>query len=188
MATLLNQLKGIVNQIDDRGCCSTRCPQMSSPSFPFLQVCMLDPPCAVVPTEPKYVKPLQMPAPASACSNEVYDNEVEGLRTRAYNFYNNYNIDYHKTGHEFDYKPSKKRNLPYNATTVGGTFPNCPEDLQKNRTNRKMACPTGFKPCQMQLSPPPQCHPLGTWCASIRPCSPKARHRARECGTAKQKY
>lgn len=35
-------------------------------------------------------------------------------------------------------------------------------------------CPTGFKPCEMKLTPPPFCHPLGVWMAQIQPCPPKS--------------
>ncbi|KAF2890889.1 hypothetical protein ILUMI_15284 [Ignelater luminosus] len=72
--SLLNQLKKIVDSIDDGGlkscgpcgpCCGPTLTSkpLCSPScpVPYLQVCMLTPPPCPVPTEPKYVKPLTLP-------------------------------------------------------------------------------------------------------------------------------
>ncbi|KAK5644484.1 hypothetical protein RI129_005784 [Pyrocoelia pectoralis] len=133
---------------------------------------MLDPPCTVVPFEPKYVKPLQMPSPPL----QKCESEAEGLRNRTLNFYNNYNIDYHLTGDEFKCKKIPKRNMPHYTATVGGRFPNSPHTGEECIDE---GCPTGFKPCKMKLCPPIGCHPLGTWYASIQPCSPKAKRRGK---------
>lgn len=103
--------------------------------------------------------------------------EEEAINSRHANFYNNYNVDYRTFGHEDaenqnNCSPEKKK-----GTTLDGGDPCC-EDYTKKRNNSKKktpipGCPTGFKPCTMKLTPPPNCDPAGLWIAQVQPCPPK---------------
>ncbi|KAK5644512.1 hypothetical protein RI129_005812 [Pyrocoelia pectoralis] len=63
--------------------------------------------------------------------------------------------------------PKAKRKL-INCVPITGEKECCDENA---------GCPTGFKPCKMKLCPPPGCHPLDTWQATVQPCPPKNKPR-----------
>lgn len=65
------------------------------------------------------------------------------------------------------------------GVTVDGQRAKC-EDYKKRPRKKPISCcgegcPTGFKPCNMELRPPPCCDPWGVWCAKIQPCPPKPK-------------
>ncbi|KAF2883694.1 hypothetical protein ILUMI_22477 [Ignelater luminosus] len=99
--SLLNQLKKIVDSIDNDdskscGPCGSCCgptltlkPLCSPPCpFSYLQVCMLIPP-------PEYVKPLTLPCSLGLGNECKHDLETD-FKTCSANFYDNYNVDYHR--------------------------------------------------------------------------------------------
>lgn len=49
----------------------------------------------------------------------------------------------------------------------------CEDYMAINKPKKNKGCPTGFKPCMMELKPPPLCDPCGVWCAKVQPCPPK---------------
>ncbi|KAF5298015.1 hypothetical protein FQR65_LT09826 [Abscondita terminalis] len=163
MATVLDNLKNIICQVEDcAGPCGPCAPLCSPPDFPFLQVCMMVPPCRPAPTAPEYVKPLRLP---NVCPPlPPPRNYQEELLTKKANFYNFHNCDYRKTGLEMCGPPAP-RQAPKRKY--------CEDVRWKKQV--ESGCPTGFKPCDMRLCPPPLNHPLGTWTATIMPCPPKPR-------------
>ncbi|KAF2901304.1 hypothetical protein ILUMI_04882 [Ignelater luminosus] len=194
--SLLNQLKKIVNSIDDGGlkscgpcggpcgpCCGptlTSKPLCSPPCpFPYLQVCMLTPPPCPAPTEPKYVKPLTLPCPPGLGNECKHDPETD-FKTRFANFYNNYNVDYHSQGINSCSSPRRSSGF---GVTVDGQSPRCVDYRKRSNDDCLNGCPTGFKPCTMKLCPPPCCNPLDPWRAQVQPCPAKPRKKATSCGT-----
>ncbi|KAK4875224.1 hypothetical protein RN001_011646 [Aquatica leii] len=159
MATVLGNLKNLINQVDDNGGCSSPCsPQCSPLDFPFLQVCMMEPACTLAPTAPQYVKPLALPN-INPPPPPPRDPEADFI-SRKSNFYNYHNVDYRKTGRELD-PPPNPRQRPKEKYC---------EDYKAQKDGSSKGCPTGFKPCEMRLCPPPCCNPLGTWTATVMPC------------------
>lgn len=105
--------------------------------------------------------------------------ERDALNSRYDNFYNNYNIDYREqaivhrdlNGGGGCCGPPRQQGV-----TVDGKSPCCEDYMQKRNGTDDCAnkgCPTGFKPCQMRLSPPMCCNPIGVWGAQIMPCASK---------------
>lgn len=100
-------------------------------------------------------------------------SEEEAERTRYANFYNNYNVDWHaETGGAAVEDPRRGR---CSGVTTDGKNPCCPKKPPPPREDE--GCPTGFKPCAMRLTPPPDCHPCGVWGAQIQPCPPKPKKK-----------
>ncbi|KAK9881765.1 hypothetical protein WA026_017284 [Henosepilachna vigintioctopunctata] len=178
MCTVLNQLKGVINQIDD-GCCVPMCCQQPCPPqqcpmvgcMPFAQVLISRPPPILAPTRPQPVVPLKLPCAPPAAPRRM--TEEEALQWRYSNFYNNYNIDWHSEGLSCK-KEKPKCRAPPGTMTVTGEDPCCPETPKKCEEDY---CPTGFKTCSMRLTPPPCWDPCGVWCAEIQKCPPKPRKK-----------
>ncbi|KAF5306583.1 hypothetical protein FQR65_LT07310 [Abscondita terminalis] len=175
---LLDNLKNLINQIDDSCCCEPCAPAFSPLDFPYLQVTILDPPCSLAPTWPKYVKPLTVPPPPKVDCDPCKD-----LKTGFANFYNFYNKDYRKTGKEFLPKSIPRRKLPCYAVTEFGTFPTCDKcpKIVGFKCADKRGCPTGFEPCVMDLCPPPCLPELSCWTATVMPCPPKRKSACKKC-------
>ncbi|XP_022909634.1 DBF4-type zinc finger-containing protein 2 homolog [Onthophagus taurus] len=195
-ASLLGQLKTLVDAIDD--CCGPCCPappcgpcppccppngnsnnDKEDDDFtkrPFAQVCFSCPPHGPLPTVPQPVKPLcmpclkgQPPTPEQMAQKERETNPG----SRYDNFYNNFNVDYHQQAMS-DEKGTPPRTGHEGPCGRDGKRP-C-ADYKKikiePRTHYDSGCPTGFKPCQMRLCPPPCCNPIGVWRAQVMPCPP----------------
>ncbi|XP_044754682.1 uncharacterized protein LOC123313751 isoform X2 [Coccinella septempunctata] len=179
MCTVLDQLKGVINQIDD-GCCPAPCPPSCPPQgcpmvscMPFAQVLISKPPPILAPTRPQPVVPLKLPCQPSNKPRQM--TEEEALRWRYSNFYNNYNIDWHADGPGCK-KPDIKCRAPPGSFTVTGENPCCSRPSSAPQPCEDY-CPTGFKTCTMRLTPPPCCDPCGTWTAQIQKCPPKPRKK-----------
>lgn len=103
------------------------------------------------------------------------------MTSRYDNFYNNYNTDYRcqaivntDNGCPNPSCPPKKQY----GVTVDGKSPCCEDYMAKKKNvDCCQGCPTGFKPCSIQLSPPQCCNPIGTWGARIIPCASKPAKR-----------
>ncbi|KAL3267975.1 hypothetical protein HHI36_007111 [Cryptolaemus montrouzieri] len=180
MGTVLEQLRGVINQIDDGCCAPACCPPACSPQacpmvscMPFAQVLISRPPPIMAPTRPQPVAPLKLPSLSSGRPRQM--TEEEALRWRYSNFYNNYNIDWHAEGPGHTKIVAKCR-APPGSFTVAGCNPCCPQPACA--PSGEDYCPTGFKTCTMRLTPPPCWDPCGVWCAEIQKCPPKPRKKA----------
>lgn len=94
------------------------------------------------------------------------------------NFYNNYNIDWHNNDVFSPCEPKCRpccTSVKQKGQTLDGSSPCC-FDYSKNDTWCPLpGCPTGFKPCSVNLIPPQSCDPCGFWKAKIQPCPPKRK-------------
>lgn len=106
--------------------------------------------------------------------------EEQALKLRYANFYNNYNIDYHNYGDQDCGKETSCTAEKRRGTTVNGSDPCCEDYTKQRDAKRKKSipgCPTGFKPCKLKLTAPPNCDPAGIWLAQVQPCPPKPRKK-----------
>ncbi|XP_023014962.1 uncharacterized protein isoform X2 [Leptinotarsa decemlineata] len=178
---LLGKLKALVKEMegDPSSCpCPPACVPIQPNTKPFATCCMVCPPPILAPTTPEPVKPLQLPCPTDNGNQQNVMSDEEAERTRYANFYNNYNIDWHPDGacaeNQGPYDPRKDK---CKGVTSDGKNPCCEDYRRTKKQCQDKGCPTGFKPCTMKLSPPPNCHPCGVWCAEVQPCPPKSKKK-----------
>lgn len=89
------------------------------------------------------------------------------------NFYNNYNVI---DGDYDDCTSDPRESNRGCGVTVDGKNPKCEQYKKKPQQQCcSDGCPTGFKPCEMELCPPPCCDPWGVWCATVQPCPAKPK-------------